>query len=660
MIVKNEMANLPRCLASLADSLSCWVICDTGSTDGTQEFIKAFFRTRGLPGELCSRPFVNFEQARNAALDCAYASNLEYDYLLFCDADMELVVENPRFREGLQAPAYSVLQVDGVSYWNTRLVRRDAGARYRGVTHEFVEVADPQIQLSGIWYRDHASGSNRIDKFERDIRLLSEALKTDPDNARHQFYLAQSLRDAGQTANAAEAYLKRAQMGGWEEEGWYARLQHARTLKQLGDEAGFVKQALEAFNQRPHRAEPLYDLARHYREKGMNDASAMFSEPAMEMRKPDGDVLFLEDFVYDFGLREEFSIAANYSPFPDRKSRGFDACDALALSRAAPAPTRSLAAANLHFYLERADRLMPSWISRPVGFAPPDGYAPTNPSLACHDGEIFLVQRAVNYRLDTSKPDGDDARYTTADGSAFRTRNFLVRLDADLAIAAAQEILEPADMPEPAWTEVRGFEDIRLFSWRGELHGVACVRELSAQAWCEMVLARIDPRDPEGARLVDWRVLRPEGPQTHEKNWMPCVESDRLRFVYSCDPARIVDEAARPISQTTPDMACGLFRGGSQLIPFDDGWLALVHETHLHDGQRHYRHRFVGFDASLRLRSVSRPFFFQTRGVEFAAGLAWRPDGRQLLVSYGVEDREAWLGAVDAEDVRRALRARGG
>ena len=107
-------------------------------------------------------------------------------------------------------------------------------------------------------------------------------------------------------------------------------------------------------------------------------------------------------------------------------------------------------------------------------------------------------------------------------------------------------------------------------------------------------------------------------------------------------------------------MACGLFRGGSQLIPFDDGWLALVHETHLHDGQRHYRHRFVGFDASLRLRSVSRPFFFQTRGVEFAAGLAWRPDGRQLLVSYGVEDREAWLGAVDAEDVRRALRARGG
>ena len=30
-------------------------------------------------------------------------------------------------------------------------------------------------QLHGVWYKDHASGSNRVDKFERDIRLLEEA-----------------------------------------------------------------------------------------------------------------------------------------------------------------------------------------------------------------------------------------------------------------------------------------------------------------------------------------------------------------------------------------------------------------------------------------------------------------------------------------------------
>ena len=73
MIVKNEMANLQRCLGAVVDHIDCWVIGDTGSTDGTQDFVKSFFAARNLPGELHEFPFHNFEQARNAALDHAYA-----------------------------------------------------------------------------------------------------------------------------------------------------------------------------------------------------------------------------------------------------------------------------------------------------------------------------------------------------------------------------------------------------------------------------------------------------------------------------------------------------------------------------------------------------------------------------------------------------------
>src|SRR5207248_537247 len=150
MIVKDEMSNLARCLRSVADHIVCWVIGDTGSTDGTSQFITSFFAERNIPGELHNFPFIDFEQARNEALSRAYSSALSYDYVLLTDADMELVVEDVEFRSKLVAATYNVIQRSGLSYWNTRLVRRGTGARYRGVVHEYLDVPDGTEDLRGI------------------------------------------------------------------------------------------------------------------------------------------------------------------------------------------------------------------------------------------------------------------------------------------------------------------------------------------------------------------------------------------------------------------------------------------------------------------------------------------------------------------------------
>ena len=651
MIVKNEMANLERCLSALADHIACWVIGDTGSSDGTQDFIIAFFAARGLSGELHSFPFENFEQARNAALDHAYASPLAYDYLLFADADMELVVEDLDFRARLEAPGYRLLQRTGggLSYWNTRLVRRDAGARYKGVTHEYVDVPGDVGELRGVWYKDHASGSNRVDKFERDIRLLTQALEAEPDNHRYWFYLAQSYKDAGRTAEGAQTYAKRAAMGGWEEEAWYARMMEARCLRDMDDEGGFVRQALAAYNRRPQRAEPLYDLAQYYREHGMNEASVLFSEPGLAVPRPEEDVLFLEDFVYTAGFKEEYSIAANYSRDVARKERGHAACNWLALNREVPPAQREQARSNLFFYIEPANAIMPSFTARPVDFTTPKGYRPTNPSIARWGEEIALVQRAVNYQL-------TNGQYLTPNNAPITTRNFLLRLNGELETQSSAEILPPIDFPKPAYSLVQGFEDMRLFAWRGALWSCSCVRQLTAEGWCEQVLARIDTSASGPCRLINWRALHPPGARRHEKNWMPQVDGERLQFIYLCDPTRVIDEKACTVREATPAIAAEQFCGSSQVIPFEGGWLAIIHEARewLPAGGRNYKHRFVWFDEGKVLR-VSRAFFFHQKGIEFAAGMAWHLDGQRLLISYGVGDHESWIAAVDAADVRDVL-----
>jgi glycosyltransferase involved in cell wall biosynthesis len=652
MIVKNEMANLERCLVSVANHIHCWVIGDTGSTDGTPDFVMAFFAERGVPGELHSFPFDNFEQARNAALDHAYASPLAYDYLLFCDADMELVVDETGFREQLTAPGYRLLQRTdgGLTYWNTRLARRDAGARYHGVTHEYVDVPGGVEQLHGVWYKDHASGSNRTDKFERDIALLTKALETEPGNQRYWFYLAQSLKDAGRTAEAAETYAKRAAMGGWEEEAWYAQMMQARCLRDLGDEGGFLREALAAYNRRPQRAEPLYDLARHYRDRSMNDTSVLFSEAGLAIPRPAEDVLFLEDFVYAAGLKEEYSIGANYARDKARKDRGFAACNWLALSRDVPAAQRNLARSNLYYYIEPASALLPSFAAQQVAFTPPEGYRPSNPSVASDGNQLLLVQRTVNYTVTA------DREYHTAKGEPVHTRNFLLRLNDELEIQSSAEILPPVDMPEPRCTATQGFEDLRLFFWRGGLWCSACVRELTPEGWCEQILARIHDSEPGPLQLTDWHVLCPDGPRLHEKNWMPQVSGERLQFIYRCDPTRLLDDRARMIRETTPPIAAENFCGGSQAIIFAAGRLALVHEARVSvaSGSRNYRHRFVWFDDAGLLRGVTRPFSGERPRIRRGAGLASRRQAAAGLLRRGRwrkldRDRRSRRGPASAE-----------
>ncbi len=654
MIVRNERAIIERCLASVAAYVSSYVIADTGSTDGTQAAIKAFFDARGIPGEIVEFPFEDFAQARNGALDAAESSVLESDYFLLVDADMEMLVDDATFFDRLTASAYSVPQRTGhgLDYDNVRLIKRGIGARYIGVTHEYVNTPDAAPERStAISFLDHACGSNRADKAERDIRLLRKGLEAEPENPRYHFYLAQTLREIGQFEEARDLYTKRAAMTDFEEEAWYSAMCAAICERALGNEEAFEVKMLAAWQRRPHRSETLYHLAAHYMAKGKNSIATMLAAEGLRIPFPKDDVLFKEGGVYKSGFKTIYSISGFY----DKRTRpdAFYYCNWLALNRDVSEAQRVNARQNLQHYLTKIDTYLPSWKASKIDFLPPDGWHATNASVCNVGGFLDVIVRTVNYKVDF-RPEG--AFYVTPGGAPITTRNYLINLDQGLKAFTSKEIMPPPDMPPPKYDGILGFEDLRLAYRDGErvVNGTIC--ETTEDGWRNMAIARLDGNDG-GATLREWRHVVPSGtPRQAEKNWMPVLLNGKLCYLYSCDPVRIVDANGDTVLLREQEISATSFRGGSQLVPFEDGRLCLVHEVAINAQQkrRTYFHRFVWFDNEFVIKRVSPPFVFNAPRFEFAAGLAW-VDTKRMAVSYGVDDCEAWLGTFDAKDMAEFL-----
>jgi glycosyltransferase involved in cell wall biosynthesis len=653
MIVKNESAIIERCLASVAPFVDCYVIADTGSTDDTKEKIKTFFAERGIEGQIVEFPFENFEQARNAAIQAAEDSEFFFDFLLLTDADMELVVGDPSVKDGLTANAYLVKQRAGagLAYDNARLLKRGVGGRYFGVTHEYLNVEGEIARFpeSVIRFIDHACGSNRADKAERDIRLLLAGLEDDPENGRYHFYLAQTYFEQGRYEDSLAHYIKRQQIEGFDEEVWFSQMAEALCEAKLGRIDAFENKMLRAFQSRPSRSEPLYRLAQHYLRTEQYALCALICEEGLTIPVPD-DLLFVETAVYERGFKELFAISGFY--VPTKKGRAFDMNNWLALTRKVPKQSSTIALINMPPYLAPLSIYLDSWEAKRIDFQPEDGWFAMNPSVARVSGYLDCIVRTVNYEVQFGET---AAAYVTPEGAPITTRNFYLRLADDLTVLDAHEIAPPVGLPAPEYDQILGFEDLRLVDWHGEayVNGTCC--ELEEGGWRNMTRARVNRNE---WRLEELAVLLPDtAPRQAEKNWAPFVKNGELRYLYSYGPTKVVDAEAETLTVSEPAIRATSFRGGSQLVPFDDGWLCVVHEvapvaqTH----NRIYFHRFVFFDGDMNIKRVSIPFVFQKPRFEFCAGLAWAKDGKRLILSFGVDDREAWIGTVLASEVEEFL-----
>src|SRR5512135_1146085 len=97
-------------------------------------------------------------------------------------------------------------------------------------------------------------------------------------------------------------------------------------------------------------------------------------------------------------------------------------------------------------------------------------------------------------------------------------------------------------------------------------------------------------------------------------------------------------------------------RGGSQLVRVgDEGWLGIAHEMKFVSGKKFYWHTWYLVDSRGKMKAASEAMKLVPAGIEFAAGLAIA--GERVVVSFGVDDMECWIGETTLSAVMETLRS---
>lgn len=675
LMVANEEKIIERCLRSALPHVDAVVVCWNGmdaTVDIARQEIKSW-RAMGVDFHFEHHQWVNFghnrtlsAKAAKAWVACAHPEwPLESTYLLFMDADMELVVE-PGFRRSmLTAPGYKLIQLNhGEDYRNLRLARLSHDWRSVSVTHEYwaatPDIGEPATldtrcdhRYALMWLMDHDDGGSKSDKTERDIRLLEQGLVDEPGNVRYMFYLARAYADSGQHSKAVPLYRQRQANGGWDQEVWYAHYREGLSLLALEKETEGIGVLLQAYQQRPTRAEPLAFLAQYHRERGRNHLALMFARQANEIPLSNDDLFVWGDAHYALPLRE-IAICAYYTG--DREE-GIAAAEILVGDRSVDQHTQGHMLQTLSFYVKPiapqavrmgAYAVPEKFLKSPekfLGLAEPNTteYVGKNPATVVYQGVTYTNISLVNYYHER----GVVFAPKDADGIV-RTRNVVLR---QLVGSWNSWETTPAEWPA-GWNpnvHIRGLEDQRWVVYEDRIWFTATCFHPHGRP--EVVLGRLND---DATRVEFLTTLLYEEAGECEKNWVPFVDQGLLLLIYGFEPLRVL--AADPttgdcvvFSSVLGPVNASTWRGGTPPVcpPWGDDncFVMLVHVVAHFDDRRVYMHRWVELSVEDDVFHISRwsgLFALDHVGVEYATGLL--DEGETVLVAYGSEEREAkWI-----------------
>lgn len=287
MIVKNEEKNIERALCWGKEVVAEQIVVDTGSTDRTVEIAER------LGARVYHFPWINdFAAAKNFAIEKA-----QYPWIAFLDADEYFSVEDGRKLADLLEKIPSsvdavmtawihlydngtIMQVDS----QTRIFRNCPEIRYHGRIHETFSRSDgkrletleatDQLSIFHTGYGEEAEEKKKASK--RNLLLIQEELKDNPNNFQMQAYLGNEYLTFGEYDLAEKAYRKAISLLPEQFLGYYSvvtsgvfsRLLNILTTRPGNHEMAIVELYRQASFGWPKEADYDYLLGDYYTERG--------------------------------------------------------------------------------------------------------------------------------------------------------------------------------------------------------------------------------------------------------------------------------------------------------------------------------------------------------------------------------------------------------
>ena len=293
----------------------------------------------------------------------------------------------------------------------------------------------------------------------------------------------------------------------------------------------------------------------------------------------------------------------------------------------------------------------------------------TNPSVYNDNGKIIVNLRNINYTLYHAEKNkyenhwGPLVYIHPENDMHLSTWNYLCELDENMRIQKYFKI-NTTDFPDKELWEFVGLEDCRIVRWDNKLYLSGVRRDLDTKGTGRMEICEIQFVNNEVKQISQFRIPTPVDKNSYcEKNWMPITDLPYhyVKWTNGTEVVRIDPETQtceQICLKNWRDLNCADLRGGSQLIPFGEYRMCIVHETFLYNSEAGrkdgtYRHRFVIWDKDWNIVKISPQFSFMGAKIEFCCGLT--PYQDDYLMTFGFQDNASYLLRVPKETVKNFI-----